>query len=72
MDKIDKLIEKARQKNAVLPYADYDYSRLTTEELLELISEDITDERMNEILEPVKTISRQPEGYDEHNRQADN
>lgn len=57
MDKLDRLIKKARESNIVMPYEDYDYSRLSTEELYELTSDDITDERMREILEPVKFIS---------------
>lgn len=57
MDKLDRLIKKARESNIVMPYEDYDYSRLSTEELYELISDDITDERRSEIMEPVKFIS---------------
>ena len=56
MAKIDRLIENAKRKKIIQPYVDYDYSKLTTEEIRELISDDITDERMNEILEPVKRM----------------
>ena len=57
MDRLDRLIKKAKEGNVVFPYLDYDYSRLTTEELYELISDDITEERIAEIMEPVKFMS---------------
>lgn len=57
MDKLDRLIKKAKESNIVLPYEDYDYFSLTTEELYELISDDITEERTKQILEPVKFMS---------------
>lgn len=60
MDKLDKLLIKAKKCNIVKPYEDYDYSRLTESELLELISDDVTEKRIIEILEPVKFINRGP------------
>lgn len=60
MNKIDRLLQQAHKCNIVMPYVDYDYSKLTEEELLELISEDVTEERMSEIVEPVKFMNRDP------------
>ena len=57
MDKLDKLIKKARESNIVVPYVDYDYSRLTTDELYELLSDEITDERIEEIVGPVRFMN---------------
>ncbi|KJJ71710.1 hypothetical protein [Clostridium sp. FS41] len=53
MDKIDKLLKMATNIK-MAPGWEYDYSRLTTEELRELLRDDITDERIAEIMEPVK------------------
>jgi len=59
MKKIDKLLEHTKGKSADA-YVDYDYGRLTTEELKELIEDDITQERIMEILEPVRFINTDP------------
>lgn len=58
MAKIDRLLEAAATLRLNNAYQDYDYSRLTTEELRELISGNVTSERIVEILEPVKFVSR--------------
>lgn len=57
MDKLDRLIKKAQESNIVIPYIDYDYSRLTTAELYELLSDDITDERIEEIVGSVRFMN---------------
>lgn len=53
MNKIDRLLKMAANIQAA-PGWEYDYSRLTTEELRELLQDDITDERITKIMEPVK------------------
>lgn len=60
MDKIDRMLLRARKLDIVQPYIDYALDKLTTEELKELIDDDITEDRRNEILEPVKFINRDP------------
>lgn len=60
MDKLDRMLLKAQKLNIVQPYTDYAFDKLTTEELKELIDDDITEDRWNEILEPVKFINRDP------------
>lgn len=61
MNKIDRLLLKAHGFGFVEPYEDYDYSKLTTPELLELISKDISEERTREIIEPVKFMNTDPD-----------
>ncbi len=62
MRKLQKMILEARKKRCD-QYIDYDYSKLSTAELKELISEDITVERMHEILDPVRFVSTDKNGY---------
>ena len=53
MDKIDRLLKMAAERcSTVKP--EWDFSKLTTEELKEIIRKDTTDERIMEILEPVR------------------
>lgn len=60
MDKLDQMLTRVHNLNIVKPYIDYSLDQLTTEELNELAGDNTTEERMNEILEPVKFINRDP------------
>lgn len=59
MKRLDKLL-LAAQSIEDISYIDYDYSKLADAELYELIREDITPQRMEEILEPVRFVSHDP------------
>lgn len=62
MKKLEKMLLEAR-KIKCEQYIDYDYEKLSIAELKELIAEGTTEERMNEILEPVKFVSTDRNSY---------
>ena len=53
MKKIERLLKMA-DKIRPPEQEQFDYDKLSTEELKELLREDITEERIMEILEPVR------------------
>ena len=53
MGKIDKLLRIASERYSETK-PEWDFSKLTTEELKEIIRKDTTEERVMEILEPVR------------------
>lgn len=55
MDKLDKLIGQARSLTS--EWQRLDFSRLTTEELKELISEDIVPGRFEELIEKIGGVA---------------
>jgi len=57
IDRLNKLLKQVKE-NRPLYNLDYDFSKLTTSELKEIIAgmetKTITEQRLNELLEPIK------------------
>jgi hypothetical protein len=54
MNKIDKLIKQAEKRVKLYPKVNYDFSKLTTEELKEIAFSNPIEERLKELVDKMR------------------